>query len=127
MFICQLSGELSAPREKQHRLVVETRPATYYNGYEGSLETIISSGSEIVKELLVRLEALDPAAAVKRAAAQTPYDYRAALAASAARYDHARRCKKPLDDCMLCKVNIQFFSQLPLQALSYVTEEVYHR
>lgn len=82
MFRCQVTGQLSEPAvygfkevtnevtgetrkvytlikaaEKPVKLVVETRDIEYTNFYkteEGDLETIITAGSEIAKELTVR-------------------------------------------------------------------------
>ena len=47
MFKCQRCGAQSKPRQKQHHVVLETRPKTYVNGDRS--ETI-TKGTEIVKE-----------------------------------------------------------------------------
>lgn len=39
------------------------------------------------------------------------------------RHEHARRCKKPLDECIVCKDNIRWFAELPPAVLSAMLEE----
>ncbi len=63
MFRCMLTGQLSKPGEKQFRLVVETRPATYHewrmNEETRRKEHVeVGTGFETVKELLVCEDAL---------------------------------------------------------------------
>lgn len=56
MFRCELTGEVSEPREKPVKVVVATRNRTYSNfvrGEEG-WEEKVTYGTEIVKEVSVR-------------------------------------------------------------------------
>lgn len=55
MFRCQVSGKVSQPGEKAHKIVTKTRPRTYTNRVmRGEKEIVITSqGFEIVEELLV--------------------------------------------------------------------------
>lgn len=39
------------------------------------------------------------------------------------RHEHAAKCKKSIDDCVICKLNIQWFGELPLPLLSQVLQE----
>lgn len=39
------------------------------------------------------------------------------------RHEHARRCKKALDECLVCQGNIAWFNELTPQLLSSVLEE----
>lgn len=41
------------------------------------------------------------------------------------RHEHARRCKKPLDECLVCQGNIEWFGQLPAGILAVILEEKY--
>ena len=46
-----------------------------------------------------------------------------AIVKAAAFHDHARRCKKPLGECKLCKLGMDYFETLPAHVLSHVLEE----
>ena len=39
------------------------------------------------------------------------------------RHDHARKCKKPLDECIVCEGNIRWFAELPPMVLAQVLQE----
>lgn len=55
MFRCQVTGKVSQPGEKSHKVVTKTRPKTYTNRVmRGDKEVVITSqGWEIVQELVV--------------------------------------------------------------------------
>jgi hypothetical protein len=38
-------------------------------------------------------------------------------------WDHARKCKKTLDDCVTCNAGIQYFAELPLGVLAHTLQE----
>jgi hypothetical protein len=61
MFICQYSGELSEKNEKPVRIAVEFRNKEYKNTYrdEEGYQNVTTYGSEIVKEILVRVRHLE--------------------------------------------------------------------
>lgn len=64
MFVCQHSGEISDSREKPVRLVVETRAQQYVNEIRGDEREVIrnvTTGTEIVKEVIVRARHVDAA------------------------------------------------------------------
>lgn len=57
MFRCQLTGEISLPKEKPVRVVVKTRNKKYehrYKNEEGDVVNYTTEGFEIVKEVVVR-------------------------------------------------------------------------
>lgn len=59
MFICHQTGKVSAPRESQIRVVIETRPKTYVNRFrdvEGNAMRNESRGFETVKEVAMTRE-----------------------------------------------------------------------
>lgn len=56
MFRCQVSGKVSKPREKSFKVVVETRPKTYYKEDKNGQLKKVGEGYETVKELTVREE-----------------------------------------------------------------------
>lgn len=122
MFRSGLTGEVSEPREKLVRMVVETRPATYYNGHEGQDDVITTVGTEIAKEVNARLSEVDPEKAARLAAAERPSTLILEATAYAA-HAHAKKCKKAFDDCAMCQDNVKFFASLPLHFLTKVTEE----
>jgi hypothetical protein len=56
MFKCDITGRMSAPGEKCHKIVVETREKTYYEEiYNDEIRSwqkvVVGKGREIVKEL----------------------------------------------------------------------------
>jgi hypothetical protein len=56
MFKCQITGKMSRPGEKANKIIVETRPKTYYgwflNEETGKMEHHeVARGWEIVKEV----------------------------------------------------------------------------
>jgi hypothetical protein len=56
MFICQISGKLSEPGEKVHKIVIKTRDRVYsarvFNEEIGQVEDVqVGHGWEIVKEV----------------------------------------------------------------------------
>lgn len=53
MFICQVSGRVSKPREKSYRVVVETRPKSYFREMKDGTKKKVGEGHEIVRELVV--------------------------------------------------------------------------
>lgn len=58
MFICQLSGKVSKPGDKAVKLVVKTRPKTYFEKDRKTGEQRkVGEGTEIVQELIVTEEA----------------------------------------------------------------------
>lgn len=119
-FICGLSGKQSKPREKPVRVVLEERPTTYIN-VDAEGEQISTYGREIVREVDARLVAVDADKAARVEAARRPIDLALYRAHSKARFEHAAKCKKPLDECKVCKGNIDYFSTLPLAVLSQLT------
>jgi hypothetical protein len=122
MFICQLSKTVSSPREKAVMIVLQERPMTYFfTDSEG--EPASSYGREIVKEVAARLRYVDPEKAARIEASRRPPDMKLYEAQSAARFEHAAKCKKPLEDCFTCQKNIEFFASLPLPVLTRLTEE----
>lgn len=122
MFICRLSNTVSKPREKPVMVVLEERPITYVF-LDSDGETISTFGKEIVKEVAARQVAVDPAKAARIEASKRPLDTKLWEAQATARYGHAAKCKKPLDDCHVCQQNIAFFNTIPLPALSRISEE----
>lgn len=61
MFRCQLTGEVSEPKEKPVRVVTQTRPRTYVNfvrDEELKVHKVETQGSEIVKEIVIRAKNL---------------------------------------------------------------------
>lgn len=126
MFRCGISGEVSEPREKPVKMVLATRPARYTNqitNEELKEEIVISSGYEIAKEINARLRHVDANMASRIAAARRPINFQFFEALSETRFEHARKCKKALDDCPHCQDNVKFFGSLPLNVLSHMTEE----
>lgn len=69
MFKCAINGQVSKPGEKPVRVVLETRPKIYYKrvktkekdefGVPIFVDQQIGEGFEIVKEILVRHDALE--------------------------------------------------------------------
>ena len=59
MFKCAISRQSSRPGEKPVKLVLETRPKIYYRKDKNGLNVEIGKGFEIVKEVLVRQDALN--------------------------------------------------------------------
>lgn len=57
-FVCAVTKKPSKPREKAIKIVVETRPVTYVNTNADG-DPIMSSGHEIVKEIMVTQAGLD--------------------------------------------------------------------
>lgn len=57
MFRCQVSGKVSAPREKAYKIVTKTRNKTYtltrFNQEEKTEFEVNFQGSEVVEELTV--------------------------------------------------------------------------
>jgi hypothetical protein len=119
MFICQRSGQLSEPREKATHIIVSERPATYRDAHGN----VIGSGPQIVKVETVRLAVVDPERAARIALSRKPLNMTFWSAMAAPHFEHARKCKKALDDCQHCKSNVEFFASLPLPVLSHLTEE----
>lgn len=125
VFRCQLSGQISQPREKAIRVIVKERPKTYEvfkHDERGEEYRAQASGSEIEQEVVVRLSSIDPERAA-RLASRTPPDVEKLKAEAASRQEHAKKCKKSLDDCWICQRNVEFFASLPLNVLTLVTEE----
>lgn len=57
MFRCPITRKLTRPREKQFKIVLETRPKVYTKLMkDGTTEKVIGKGWEIVKELCVSEE-----------------------------------------------------------------------
>lgn len=59
MFICAVTHKVSAPREPQIKVVIETRPKTYVNRFrdvEGNAMHNESKGFETVKEVAMTRE-----------------------------------------------------------------------
>ena len=121
-FICHASGTVSEPREKPVMVVLSERPKTYASlSSDGEPKT--THGHEIEREVMVRSHI------IKGQPSKPPVVVDPAFYVSAAkgRHEHARRCKKLLDDCPSCLSNVAWFATLPLAALSRVTEEVRFR
>ena len=113
MFIRYPIGEVSLPREKPIRVVLGTRPMTYVNWVED--EAVTTYGQEIARE--VNMKGKPPLLGIST-------DYLHMVAAQAqGRFDHAKKCKHSPDECLHCQSNIAWFSELPLAALSFITEE----
>lgn len=110
MFKCQLTGEQSIPREKPVFVVISQRRRT--NGSQ-----------EIEREARVRLVAVDPDMAKRLSTSRRPPDFGFYATLSAPRFEHARKCKKSLDECPHCRSNVEFFANLPLPILTALTEE----
>lgn len=51
MYRCQNCGEVSKPRQRQHKFTIQTRERTYPIIIDG--QRVLSSGKEIVKEASV--------------------------------------------------------------------------
>lgn len=121
MFISGFTKHVSEPGEKPVRVVLETRPVRYTRTSEEG-EPLISSGSEIVREVNARLVEVDAEKAARLAAQARPSTFHLEATAFLAQA-HAKKCKKMLDDCSHCQANIKFFATLPLPLLTKVTEE----
>lgn len=121
MFIDQRTHQVSLPREKPLRLIIEERPMTYTNivGDDEMVKT--TAGREIVREINVRDE--DTTKAMRIAMLPTPLGNKALASLAEGRFDHARRCKKSPSECLLCQANMTWFASLPPLALSYVLNE----
>ena len=63
MYRCYVTGKMSKPGEKVNKLVIKTRPRTYWGSFQneetGNVETVeIGHGSEIVREVNVTDEGM---------------------------------------------------------------------
>lgn len=60
MYICEVCGVVTKPREPQHLKVVEIRERTYDNGFDEDGKALISKGTEIVREIRTCFECSKP-------------------------------------------------------------------
>jgi hypothetical protein len=96
-------------------MVVDVRKVAYQNRDADGM-IIPSVGWEIGREVKL----CRSCAKMEPIPEPAPIDYTSAGAAAEARAEHARRCKKPIDECKLCQDSIRWFGSLPLQTLSEV-------
>ena len=116
MYICSDCRQPIGPRISPVLMVTQTRSVTYTNPVPDSYEVRTTHGTEIVKEVKL----CRPCAQMEPVNPPETYNVEAAIGAAKGREDHARRCKKPFDDCKLCQDNLRWFNSLPLTTLARV-------
>lgn len=119
MYICEDCVKAIGPRVSPVLMVVGMRNVQYKNVNPESYETVVTSGWEISKEVKL----CRPCAKMEPPAPPPPSTIEVALAGAQSREDHARRCKKPLEDCKVCQSNMGWFHSLSPLILSRVLQD----